>query len=163
MAYCTQLYFDLTKNLWNLCFGVIFYLYPTPPSSQGRGDLSLWKAFKQKSFLSSGRISYSESWWPWKNYTYSWYNLIKELDEKEFGNLIKLPEKLFENLTTLRELYVDGNPMKALHENLFENLVNLEGIWIIGSRWVIFWLFIYWAAKLFIWVVNIMVRKFNGF
>jgi hypothetical protein len=30
-----------TKNLWNLCFGVPFYLYPTSPSSQDHGSLSL--------------------------------------------------------------------------------------------------------------------------
>ncbi len=59
-----------TKNLKILSFGVNLYLYPTSPSSQGCSNPSLWKAFKQKSFLSSGRINL-------KIYTIFWiFNMI---------------------------------------------------------------------------------------
>ncbi len=43
------------------------------------------------------------------------------------GNKLEyFPEKLFENLRSLKTLYLDRNPIKTLQENLFENLVNLE-------------------------------------
>jgi hypothetical protein len=67
--------------------------------------------------------------------------MVADLDENLFSDLINLetldirnnrfqyfPEKLFENLTSLKKLKLQFNPIKSLSGNLFKNLINLEEV-----------------------------------